>query len=185
MLESDIRFIVVRHGESDANQRQIISDKQVDHPLTERGIKQAEETAHNLMHEKIDLIISSTRQRAEQTGQIINVFHDAAVVLTDDLIERDYGIFSGIPKTEASIVMAKEGFDWLHIPESETAKELDRRVSRVVVMALKNHAGKSILISTHEDVIRSVFRVLESKTEAESMSLKIENSRPYIFDCSL
>ncbi len=178
------RFIVVRHGESDANQRQIISDRLVDHALTKRGIQQAEETAQNLRDEKIDLIISSTRQRAEQTGQVINEFHNADIILTDDLIERDYGVFSGVSKPEASTIMANEGFDWLNIPESETAKELDLRVSRVVELVLKDHAGKSILISTHEDVIRSFFRVLEGKTEVESMSLKVENSQPYIFNRS-
>ena len=178
-------FVVVRHGESDANQRGIISDKLVDHPLTEHGLRQAQNTAETLRDSQIDLIISSTRQRAKHTGEAINAFHNVNMVFTDDLIERDYGIFSGISKSEAKTIMVADGFGWLEIPESETAEQLDTRVKRVVSEAIQKHAGKQILISTHEDVIRSFFRVLAGKTESESASLTIENSKSNTFEITV
>ncbi len=180
-MPSDTTFIVVRHGESDANRRDIISDKQVDHPLSERGIAQAKETAECLKAEKLDLIVSSTRQRALETANIINEFHNVQTILTDDLIERDYGIFSGVAKSKANEIMMSEGFEWLNIPRSESAFELDRRVEAVTSMVLTDHAGLRVLISTHEDIVRSFFRVLAGKSDAESVSLKIENSKPYTF----
>jgi len=178
-------FIVVRHGESDANQRGIISDKSVDHALTERGIRQAQSTAELLSGDHIDLIISSTRQRARHTAEAINLLHNVSMIFTDELIERDYGIFSGALKSEANRIMQSKGFGWLEIPESETPKQLDARVKGVVKRATQEHPGKRILISTHEDIIRSFFRVLDGKTELETASIEIENSKPYTFDLAL
>lgn len=92
-------LIVIRHGESDANFHKIISDKNIDHPLTKLGIKQAQITAEKLQNDNFDLIISSTRQRTQLTAEIINKSHNAKTILSDQLIERDYGIFSGMDKT--------------------------------------------------------------------------------------
>jgi len=174
-------LIVVRHGESDANRRRIISAKMVDHSLTALGLQQAQETAGNLKTTAIDLIFSSTRQRAIHTAQAVNKFHNAQMVLSHDLIERDYGMFSGMPKTEAHQIMKEKGFGWLEIPQSETVVEMDTRVARVVAKLTKEHSGKSILVSTHEDVIRAFFRILDGKSPLESASLHIENSQPYEF----
>ncbi len=174
-------IIVVRHGESDANSRQVISSKTVDHRLTELGLVQAENTAKRLKHEKIDLVVSSTRERAQITGNIINKFHNAPMILTDDLIERDYGIFSGMDKPRAYEMMKSEGFSWLDIPESESASKIDVRVGRVVAMLSQSYAGQRVLISTHEDIVRSFYRVLHSKSDTEVMLLKIDNSKPHYF----
>ena len=76
-MNSDIRcnLVVIRHGESDANKNGIISDKTVDHPLTERGIAQAGHTAKDLKAERFELVVSSSRKRALDTAQIVNKFH--------------------------------------------------------------------------------------------------------------
>jgi broad specificity phosphatase PhoE len=174
-------LVVVRHGESDANSRGIISDKSVDHPLTDFGLAQAKKTAEVLKNEEFDLLISSTRKRAQVTGQIINEHHNVQTILSEDLIERDYGVFSGMAKLNASKVMAAEGFGWLEIPESETATHIDRRVRRVISTLSTNYSGLRILIVTHEDIVRSFYRVLEGKSATQSMQLKIGNSQPHRF----
>lgn len=172
-------FILIRHGESDANSRDVISDKNIDTPLTDQGIAQAHETARLLKGEQIDLVISSTRQRARITGEIINEFHNAKMILTDDLIERDYGIFGGMDKTRADEMMVRDGFDWLNIPESETVAEIDHRVAKVVAMIAQKYAGARPLISTHEDIVRSFYRVVTGVTAQESMQFEIDNSQPH------
>lgn len=181
LVPSETTFIVVRHGESDANSRGVISDKDVDHPLTDLGITQAKETAELIKYDQIDLIISSTRERAIRTAQIINEFHKAQIVLSHDLVERDYGVFSGVNKLEARTIMAHEGFEWMEIPQSETADALDDRVRAAISTVMKHHIGKRILVSTHEDIVRSFFRVVDAKSVRESATIAIENSCPYVF----
>lgn len=173
--------IVIRHGESEANSQEIISDKTVDHPLTELGIAQAQETAKRLKNEKFDLIVSSSRQRAQITAQVINEFHHAKMIITDDLIERDYGIFSGMKKSKARELMLEDSFGWMDIPKSETTSEIDRRVGHVVAMFSVKYPGSKILVSTHEDIVRSFYRVLGKKSVAASMAFKIDNSQPRCF----
>lgn len=174
-------LVVIRHGESDANKEAIISNKAIDHPLTDLGIAQAESTAILLQEERFDVVISSTRQRALVTAQIVNKLHNAEVFTTDDLIERDYGIFSGVCKDKAHKTMTADGFGWMEVPESETSAELDARVNRVVEMISNSHSGKRILISTHEDVIRSFYRVLGGMTDDEALELQIDNATPHRF----
>ncbi|MEL7129105.1 MAG: histidine phosphatase family protein [Pseudomonadota bacterium] len=177
-------IIVMRHGESEANSRQIISDKLVDHPLTDRGLEQARRAALSLKDEPIDLIITSTRQRARLTGEEVNKLHGVQVLETEDLIERNYGIFSGIPDREAHEIMEKQGFSWLNIPESESVEALDARVKRVVTSVTNLHASHHALIVTHADVVRAFFRVFRNVPPEESVKLRIENSKPYIFEVS-
>jgi broad specificity phosphatase PhoE len=174
-------LVVIRHGESDANRKEVISDKVIDHPLTELGVAQAHEIAKRLENEAFDLLVSSTRQRAQATGQIINKFHNAQLILTDDLIERDHGIFSGIDKSKAHEMMLEGGFGWVDVPESETASEIDHRVGRVVSMLSEEYAGLRILVSTHEDIVRSFYRILGGRSVAESMLVEISNSEPHYF----
>ncbi|MCP4162029.1 MAG: histidine phosphatase family protein [Deltaproteobacteria bacterium] len=73
--EQNISLIVVRYGESDANRNNIISDRNVDHKLTDIGVQQAQKTADLLKNEPINLIVTSTRQRAQLTASIINEYH--------------------------------------------------------------------------------------------------------------
>lgn len=74
-MKTTTTFYVVRHGESEANKNAIVSDWRIDYALTEKGVKQACYAANNLKMTPLDLIMSSTRQRAFLTAQQINVFH--------------------------------------------------------------------------------------------------------------
>ncbi len=174
-------YIVIRHGESDANARRIISDKNIDHSLTANGIRQARKTAELLKDAQIDLFVSSTRQRAMVTAQMVNEHHGADMILTDDLIERYYGIFSGMDKANARQMMIDQDFDWINIPNSEPCETLDKRVGTVLDRLEKEYTNKTILISTHEDVVRACYRLLDGLTLAQSMELEIANSAPHHF----
>ncbi|MGR3837701.1 MAG: histidine phosphatase family protein [Cognatishimia sp.] len=175
------RFVVIRHGESDANRKGIISDKYVDHPLTELGLQQARQTAELLHDAKLDVIFSSTRRRAISTSRIVNEFHVVDIMLCPELIERDYGTFGGKDKYAAENEMLKQGFGWFDIPESETTKEMDRRVALTIKRAILGYNGKTILVSTHEDIVRTFYRILAGKSESESLNVGIPNCSAHTF----
>ena len=181
IVENRITLVVIRHGESDANERGIISDKNVDHELTATGIQQAQETAECLKNEQFDLVLTSTRQRARLTAEIVNEYHGVTIIERADLIERDFGVIGGIPQSDAQAKMEKEGFSWIDIPGSERAEEIDVRVSRVLRFLRENHANKKILISTHSDIVKSFHRLINGVPVEESISIQVNNSEPHYF----
>jgi probable phosphoglycerate mutase len=63
-------FIVIRHGETDWN-RQHRFQGQIDVPLNDIGLAQAERLALRLQHEPIDLLVCSDLQRAHATAEAV------------------------------------------------------------------------------------------------------------------
>jgi probable phosphoglycerate mutase len=67
--------IMVRHGESEANRKNIVTHELKGYPLTDLGRKQASTTGNILssIAEKLDSIICSPLERTLETGQIIAI----------------------------------------------------------------------------------------------------------------
>ena len=181
MKHHSISLTVIRHGQSEANECRVISDRETDHQLTDTGTQQARDTAELLKNQEFDLIVSSSRQRARKTAEIINAHHGLKILVTDDLIERDFGIIGGVGYDEAQDMMKKTGFNWADIPESETPAEIDDRVKRLLSYLNKSHTNSKILVSTHEDVVKSFHRILNGVSVEKSMNITVNNSEPHYF----
>jgi broad specificity phosphatase PhoE len=104
-----------------------------------------------------------------------------AVIERDDLIERDFGVIGGIPQSDVQAKMEKEGFNWIDIPGSERAEEIDVRVSRVLKFLRENYANKKILIATHSDIVKSFHRLINGVPVEDSISIQVNNSEPHYF----
>jgi broad specificity phosphatase PhoE len=89
-------LIVVRHGETEWNvQHREIG--QLDSPLTERGIRQAEAIGRRLRSFRIDHFYSSDLGRAVHTSEIIAEYNlGLKVQLDTGLRERNMGEFQGL-----------------------------------------------------------------------------------------
>ena len=65
-------FIIVRHGQSEANVKAYFAGRTVDSPLTELGHKQAEIMSEYVLKKyKIDAVYSSTLSRAVNTARTV------------------------------------------------------------------------------------------------------------------
>jgi probable phosphoglycerate mutase len=119
-------FYLIRHGETTANVLGKTSGiKDID--LTEKGIKQAENTA--LLFEALDLkdvtIFSSPLKRALKTAEIINQEKHEVIVL-DQLMERDFGLWEG---EEWTVILSKLE-NGIHPPKGETTlQHIERSLS--------------------------------------------------------
>ena len=97
---------------------EIVHNKQVIEKLEEKGlqtvesIEQAKETGKVLESEKIDLIICSPLKRAKQTAEIINQNRNIPIIYDEDVIERDFGEFEGINKTEILKYVKRENISY-------------------------------------------------------------------------
>ena len=96
-----MRFYFVRHGESVANTRHVISNRGLGEPLTERGQEQARVLADSLRGAGITRLYSSPLLRAQQTAQVLAQMLDLPVEVTEGLREYDCGIMEGRADEEA------------------------------------------------------------------------------------
>lgn len=93
---------VVRHGETDWN-RQGRLQGQEDIPLNEKGRAQALACGRELEKTRFQEIFTSPLSRARETAEKIAQFQACPVSQDTGLLERDYGVLSGLtlPQREA------------------------------------------------------------------------------------
>ena len=101
----------IRHGESSANEQNRFAGR-LDAPLTDLGIRQAQQAAKRVaaLNVRLDEVHVSTLGRARQTASIIIAGQPQPVgrtVVSEEVVERDFGHFSGRNK---SLVKKSIGF---------------------------------------------------------------------------
>lgn len=96
-----MKLYFTRHGESEANRLKVISNRSLEHPLTETGRQQAEALALRLRGFQISRIYASPILRARQTGEILATRLTVPLDLVEGLREPDCGIYEGRGDEEA------------------------------------------------------------------------------------
>jgi len=119
-----MKIIIVRHGESLANSKNISQgsgDEWTDTPLTKKGKGQAKKVAERLKEEDIEVIYSSDLKRAKETAREIGKFHKVKVefdprirdVLDEENIEefisKIKSFFEDIEKEEKNAIVVAHG----------------------------------------------------------------------------
>lgn len=85
---------LARHGETVDNANKIMQG-QVQGQLNENGIRQARQLAQSMEGKHFDAFVSSDLQRSIDTCRIVAERHNAEVITTPLLRERDWGSFTG------------------------------------------------------------------------------------------
>jgi len=103
---------LVRHGESEGNFAGSLQGSRFDTPLSARGRRQAEALAVRLAEERIDAAWASPLERAKETASIAAAPHGLPLTIDADLVEFDWGVWSGQPfdgaiEQEVSAVRAR------------------------------------------------------------------------------
>ena len=88
-----MKIFLIRHGESEANAKNIHQGQRVDAGLSEKGREQARKIAERLKNEKIESIYSSDLKRARETAEEIAKQHGLKVIFDKRLREFDSGHF--------------------------------------------------------------------------------------------
>ena len=90
-----MRLYFARHGQSEANVLEVISNHGLVHPLTDLGRQQAAELAQSLASVPIARIYSSPLLRAVQTAEMASATLNVPFEIADALREPDCGIMEG------------------------------------------------------------------------------------------
>jgi broad specificity phosphatase PhoE len=88
---------LARHGESEGNFAGSLQGSRFDTPLSARGRRQAEALAIRLADEGVDAVWSSPMIRAKETASTVAAPHGLGVSIDADLVEFDWGVWSGRP----------------------------------------------------------------------------------------
>ena len=94
-----MKLFIARHGETAWNLENRVSGR-TDVPLTEKGLQQAQTLARNAVGRGIEVIIASPLLRARQTAQAVSDAIGVEVQIDERLMELDFGIFEGAPRTD-------------------------------------------------------------------------------------
>lgn len=182
-----MKIILVRHGKTIYNQENRYQG-QSDVPLNREGINQARALRRKFKNEKIDIIFTSDLLRAVQTAEEIAKDRNIKIIKDKRLREINYGIFEGLNVEEIKAKYAKVLQNWwdnplkTKIPEGETVKELEKRVSQFLKDILRKYKNKNIIVVSHSGPLRML--ILKSLNFPLTIirSIRIDNSSVSILE---
>lgn len=184
-----MKLIAVRHGETEWN----VAGRemgQLDSPLTERGIRQAEALANRLRGLQFSALYSSDLGRAMRTAQIVSSATSVAVLVDADLRERNMGIFQGFTKKEMAQQFPAEYSDYLRlghtyrIPHGESAEQRLERSIRALTAIAERHADETVVVVTHGGFLMGFFEHVLGMSPGNGWRFKRQNAAFNCFEYS-
>ena len=159
----------VRHGEGVGNAARIFSCWQIESPLTERGILQAQETAEFLKNKGIQnpVVYASPVKRALETGQIIAQKLGAEIKVYDGLREVNVGELEGKAFSEETwAVYLGVSTEWfagnVHaaIPGGEDHIQLWNRTRAGYEQIFLGKSGVNAIVAGHSGIFTATIKDL-------------------------
>lgn len=156
-----------------------------DSPLTEKGIKQANELAKRIKNINFNVIYSSPLGRAMETAKIIRAQRNTPIIKDDRLMEIDLGDWEGLNEKEIKVKNSKELYNFgtnpkIYKPDNgEKFQQVKVRAVSLIKDIVNNCEGKKVLLVTHTITLKTIMAYFEN-TSLE----KFWNS-PYIYQASL
>ena len=156
------RVILVRHGQTEWNREKRFRG-QIDVPLNETGLWQAEQAARAIKRKySVAAVYSSPLSRATRTAEAIGRAVGVPVQLSPDVTEFNYGEWEG--KTPGEVAAAYPDLYrlWLtqphlvQIPGSESITRFRGRVAAAVEGILTTQPTGDVVLVTHRMVGRAL-----------------------------
>ena len=167
------RFILVRHGQTEMSAAKQYSGH-ADPELTELGKKQALAAAQALAETQADAIVCSPLKRCQQTAQAIAASvrpahpdgtegEKLSIETVEGLIEVDFGLWEGKTFAQAHATDEELHSQWLEDPSvacpgGESLQQVHRRVRKTRQELQEKYAGKTVVVVSHVNPIKSFIR---------------------------
>jgi len=160
-----INIYLVRHGQDVDNSQGVLNGHR-NTPLTEKGVKQAQETAEKIkaFDLSFDVIFSSPLIRALETTSLISEKTKSPKPIEEALlIERNFGVMTGkntadIEKLCGPDILKAEIITYFLNPEgAETFPDLMNRGRLLLSKLQENYKEGNILLVTHGDVGKMIY----------------------------
>mgnify|MGYP001612402939 CR=1 FL=1 len=166
MMEFKSKFILLRHSQPKPFPGPWIQPNS--NPLSDSGVKQANDISSVLKEKSIDLIYSSPYTRAKQTAKIIGNNLGLKVTVEEYLKERQQGDLENqkLPADKINLLWEKfkefktltpkEQWSVKPFPKFETDQELLERTLNCLNKISNTNPEKTMLIVTHASLIKTL-----------------------------
>ena len=193
MAEVDRLLVLVRHGQSDWNLKNLFTGwRDVD--LTDKGVAEAREAGRKLKGQGItfDVAFTSVLKRATRTLDLMleELGQTKVPVIKDQALnERNYGDLVGLNKDEAR---KKWGEQQVHIwrrsydvapPGGESLRDTAARVLPYYIQEILPRVlrGERVLVSAHGNSLRALVMVLDRHSTDSITKLNLDTGVPMIY----
>jgi probable phosphoglycerate mutase len=162
------RFGLIRHAQTQWNREKKIQGH-YDSPLTNEGQRQAEKWGGLLNTVSWDRIIASDTGRAFETATRINTFLQISLTSDKRLREQNWGQWTGktvreIKRDEPQVLAKQIRAGWKFCPpDGEDRGSVSERSQDALREAAGRWSGETILIVSHEGVIKSLIYHLSGR----------------------
>ncbi len=156
-----LKLYLVRHGESAWNVKHFYTG-QTDVPLSELGELQAQRLAEKFTEQRFDSIYASPLKRAQDTVRPTAHLKNIPLRLDARLAEIHHGAWEGNPAAVIREQYAEEYLAWrtephrVKMPDGESLGDVSERVSDFLQQLVSEYQDGSILIATHDAVLRVI-----------------------------
>ena len=184
-----IRFYVIRHGETEPNTRFACVGRR-DVPLNENGEIQALKLCEKLNEKaNADIVYISPLKRAKETiDPYLNANPHIPYEITDDLIERDFGLWEDMNFKQIEEKEPDEFKVWMDnyinyvLPEGESLQTVQERVETFLKRIIPLHDNQTVFITTHLCVSRHLISTLLGLDVEKSRCFTMKNASYAIID---
>jgi broad specificity phosphatase PhoE len=152
-------FHLVRHGEHVWRGRGIIAGRSAGVGLTAAGRAQMAAVGERLAGEEIAALYASPLQRTRESADILAARLALPVQCRDDLIELDFGEWTGLTFDEVRRDRRWEAWrscrSLAALPGGESMREAQRRTIDALAELHRTHPRAGVVVVSHGDVIRA------------------------------
>jgi 2,3-bisphosphoglycerate-dependent phosphoglycerate mutase len=178
-----VRFLVIRHGETEWNRLGRIQG-QLESPLNERGLEQAQALANVLEQEEIHELWSSDLDRARDTAAHVADVSGERVRIDTRLRERHFGVFQGLTFEQAEqrypeyYEMYTSDDPDESIPGGESPREFQDRTTSFFIERGKDrdYNHKTIAVVTHGGVVSALYRLAKGISLTAQRTWELPNA---------
>lgn len=148
------------------------------------GKKQAEETKEKLANLPIDVIICSPLIRAKETADIINEGRNLPMIIDDRLIERNLGIYEGMPNSQEIFNQIRYYTKNVPVEGGEDCQTYTKRVFEFLDDIIQKYKGKyeNILICSHGFFLRSAGWYFNGVPQENEEVVRIKNCQVDVYE---
>lgn len=177
-----MKLYFARHGHTDANANSPISpvNGEIDEPLNQDGVQQANDLAEQLKDVRFDAIITSPLKRAHETAEIVNKYHNLPVKISSVWRERETG---GV---YTDLKLWSDLFDFdknVSLEKSEDLKKFFERIYKAIDILKREYSDKTILIVSHGGVHHPLYAYANKLTLSGNIRISSMHNCEYrIYD---
>ena len=159
-----------------------------DIPLNDKGRGQAADWARSLADGGFDLIVTGSLAGTRETAAIINEVLNLPVAEDERLDGQDWGEWTGMTREELRKISTlvrqqeKKGFEF-RPKGGESRNELLMRVCDALIDLTENYPGKSVLVVTHDCVLKCLAYALSGLDYLPGDQDPIKPYRLHRVDC--